>query len=97
MPCLKSLSEAVTILLHKGGDPSSPDNKRPISLVNVDYKVVAKIANKWLGQYFSETISEVQTCGISNRNIVDNLLCLRDSIEYNSKSTYYDAGYIRSA
>ena len=39
----KSMSEAVTILLHKGGDPSSPDNKRPISLLNVDYKVVAKI------------------------------------------------------
>ena len=90
----KSMSEAVTILLHKGGDPSSPDNKRPISLLNVDYKVVAKIANKWLGQYLPDTISEVQTCGISNRNIVDNLLCLRDSIEYNSKCTYDDTVYI---
>ena len=43
----KSMSEAVTILLHKSGDPSSPDNKRPISLLNVDYKVVAKMTDKW--------------------------------------------------
>ena len=74
----KSMAEAVTILLHKGGDPSSPDNKWPISLLNVDYKVVAKIANKWLGLQLPDIISEVQTCGIRNRNIVDNLLCLRD-------------------
>ena len=33
----KSMTEAVTILLHKGGDQSDPKNKIPISLLNVDY------------------------------------------------------------
>ena len=33
----KSMTEAATILLHKGGDQSDPKNKRPISLLNVDY------------------------------------------------------------
>ena len=28
------MSDAVTKLLHKGGDHSGPDNKRPISLLN---------------------------------------------------------------
>ena len=47
-----------------------------------------------MGLQLPDIISEVQTCGIRNRNIVDNLLCLRDSIEYNSKRTYDDTVYV---
>ena len=84
----------MTILLYKDGDPSNADNKMPISLLNVDYKVMAKIANKWVGKYLSDFTSELQTCGISNRNNVNNLLWFRDLTEYNSKCAYDDTVHV---
>jgi hypothetical protein len=55
-------------LIHKHGDRLDMKNWRPITLLCVDYKIVAKaIANRLLGVIAKVTHSD-QTCGVPGRN-----------------------------
>ena len=57
-------------------------NYRPISLLNVDYKISTRaISGRILGVSGS-IISYDQTCGIPGRTISENLILMRDLIEY---------------
>ena len=42
----KSMNDSITILLAKGGDPKDPANWRPISLLNVDYKIFTRLIDQ---------------------------------------------------
>ena len=70
-----SMCEAVTVLIPKKGDEQDPGNKRPISLLNVDYKIFAKIVSAELSAHLPTLISSVLTCSVPGRNITDNLIC----------------------
>ena len=81
------LSESMNLrlirLIYKmRGSRSDLKNWRPISLLNVDYKILAKTITNRLKKVMPNLISEEQTCGVPGRNIHDNLLLLRDSIDY---------------
>lgn len=73
---------AVITLLPKKGDPLDPGNRRPISLLTVDYKIVAKVLQIRLSKVMSSVVGGCQTCAIPGRTIHENLFLIRDIIDY---------------
>ena len=55
-------------------------NYRPISLLNVDYKIIAKVLSNRLRLCLSDIIHPDQTCSVPGRSIFDNCHLIRDII-----------------
>ena len=68
----------------KGKDSSNKNdqlylkNWRPISLLNIDYKIGAKALTNRL----QNVLNPDQTCNVPGRSILDNLYLICDSYEY---------------
>lgn len=60
---------AVITLIPKKGDPLDPGNRRPISLLTVDYKILAKVLQVRLSKVMSTVVGELQTCAVPGRSI----------------------------
>lgn len=72
----------ITILYKRKGERRDLKNWRPISLLNVDYKILAKVLAIRLKAVIGGFIHPDQTCGIPGRRIADNLALIRDTVEY---------------
>ena len=69
-------------LLYKKDDPLSLKNWRPISLLNIDYKISTKALSNCLRKVLPLILSEDQTCAVPGHCIFENLVLLRDKIDY---------------
>ncbi|KAJ1167443.1 hypothetical protein NDU88_007834 [Pleurodeles waltl] len=79
----QSLREGMITLLYKQkGEKEDLKNVRPISLVSVDYKLLAKAMANCLKKVIEKIVHPDQTCGIPDRQIADSLALVRDTIEY---------------
>ena len=79
-----SQATAVIILIPKSGDKLDPRNKRPISLLTVDYKIISKVLQLRCSSVLSNIINELQTCSVPGRSIHSNLILIRDIIDYST-------------
>jgi len=79
--CL-SLSQrrGVISLSFKKGDCLDPKNWRPISLLNVDYKLAARVIAGRLLKVIHLEVDKDQTCGVPGRYIGENVALLRDVV-----------------
>ena len=77
-----SQRQAVITLLDKGKDRSLLKNWRPISLLNVDYKIASKALANRFTKYLPNIISKNQAGYVKGRNIVDNIRTIVDTLEY---------------
>lgn len=68
-------------------DPNDPDIKkwRPISLLCVDHKIITKTVTNRLLPRLHKIISIEQSAAVLSRTIYNNLLTIRDVIEYSNK------------
>lgn len=57
-------------------------NWRPISLLNLDYKIISKVLSVRLSKVLSKIVNVDQTCSIVGRSIVDNLHLMRNTVDY---------------
>ena len=74
---------ALIRLIYKNrGNRHELKNWRPISLLNVDYKILSKVITNRLKRIMPFIIGEEQTCGVASRNIQDNIMFLRDVIDF---------------
>ena len=55
---------------------------RPISLLNIDYKVISKAITNRLGRDLPKIIGIDQTCSVKGRSIFDNLHLIRNVMDY---------------
>ena len=83
-----SLSQrrGVISLSFKKGDRLDPRNWRPITLLNVDYKLAARVIAGRLLKVIHFVVDKDQTCGVPGRFIGENVALLRDVVEYASSS-----------
>ena len=78
----ESMKASVTRLVHKKDDRRLLKNWRPISLLNVDYKICSKALSLRLAGVLDSIISPDQTCSVPGRTISSNLILLRDCLDY---------------
>ena len=83
-PCLpKSMRTGVVTLICKKGDARELKNWRPITLCNVDYKIIATVIKNRLIPHMTTVVGDYQTCNIKHRSIFDNLLYFRELLDSN--------------
>ena len=75
-----SMKASVTRLLHKKDDKRDLKNWRPISLLNVDYKICSKAISLCLAKVLGSIIDPDQTCSVPGRSIFSSLGLLRDTL-----------------
>ncbi|KAN0032303.1 hypothetical protein ACTFIV_006185 [Dictyostelium citrinum] len=74
--------QGIIIIIYKNkGDPNHLDNYRPITLLNVDYKIYSKIINNRIMRFLEEVISPFQAGFVPNRLLHDNIIALNTTIE----------------
>ena len=74
----KSQRQGAITLLYKKGDCLVLANWRPITLLCVDYKIVAKALGNRLLQVIASVVSPDQSCGIPGRSPAENVRLLLD-------------------
>jgi hypothetical protein len=72
----------IIIVLYKKDDRLETKNYRPISLLNVDYKTATRAISGRLLGVIGSIVGYDKTCGIPGRTISENLMFMRDFIEY---------------
>ena len=77
-----SMKSSVTRLVHKKDDKRCLKNWRPISLLNVDYKICSKAFSLRLSKVLDSIIDPDQTCSVPGRSIVSNLQFIRDTLDF---------------
>ena len=78
----ESQRTSIVTLFPKEGDKLDPINWRPISLLNADYKIIAKILQMKLAKVMPGIVNEHQTCSVPGRSIHNNMFLIRDIIDY---------------
>ena len=68
----------------KKGDRLDPKNWRPISLLNVDYKIASRAIAGRLLKILHAVVDKDQTCGVPGRLIGEKVAYLRDVVDYSS-------------
>ena len=69
-------------VIFKKGDRKNLKNWRPISLLNVDYKICSKVLSLRLSKVLEFIVDPDQTCSVPGRKITSNLHILRDVLDY---------------
>ena len=72
-----TMAQGVISLVHKKGDPSDLGNWRPLTMLTVDYKLLAKVLAGRLRQVMPDVVAVDQTCGVAG-----NLQLIRDCIAW---------------
>ena len=77
-----SLREGTISLLFKKGDKSDIKNWRPLTLLGVDRKILAKALFFRLQGVAGKVVGEEQTCVVPGRSMSDSLALVRDAFLY---------------
>ena len=77
-----SQKKSLITLLYKKDNPEKVDHWRPISLLNIDYKILAHALANRLHNVLPSIISQDQQCFIKNRCIGSNIRLFQDIIDY---------------
>ena len=81
----ESQSEAIITLLYKNGERDDIKNWRPISLLNLDYKILTKCIASRIRKVIDVIIGKHQTCGVPGRSIFENIIFSQDAIFFANK------------
>ena len=81
----KSQRRGVISLSFKKGDRLDPQNWRPISFLNVDYKIASRAIAGRLLKVLHVVVGKDQTCGVPGRFIGENVAYPRDVVDYVSQ------------
>ena len=79
-----SLSQCrgVIFLTFKKGDRLNRHNWRPITLLNVDYKISSRVIAGFLLKVINHVVDKDQTCGVPGWFIGENVLLLCDLVDF---------------
>uniref|UniRef100_W5MP44 Reverse transcriptase zinc-binding domain-containing protein n=1 Tax=Lepisosteus oculatus TaxID=7918 RepID=W5MP44_LEPOC len=92
----KSMREGILTLVFKKGDRTELKNWRPLTLLCVDYKIIAKLLVHRLSRVMTNVIGRDQTCGVKGRSvydIFDNMVQLSATWKYYRHAKVWVAKY----
>lgn len=72
----------VSIMYKEKGDSRDLKNWRPITLLNVDYKIMTKAISNRIRKVSNNLVNPDQSCGLPGRNIHDQLYFIRDFYQH---------------
>ncbi|GJV67471.1 putative RNA-directed DNA polymerase, eukaryota, reverse transcriptase zinc-binding domain protein [Tanacetum coccineum] len=72
-------------LIPKVSNPIHVNDYRPISLINIHYKIIAKVLANRLAKVMDKIVSQEQSAFISGRQILDGPLILSEMIDWYKK------------
>jgi hypothetical protein len=72
----------VTVCLPKSPQPEYPEDSRPLTLLNTDLKLLARIIAKRLVPWLPQILHPGQHCGVRGKSILEATATLRDAIIY---------------
>lgn len=75
----------ITILYKDKGSRHKLENYRPLSLLNTDYKILAKVLANRIKRVAPTIISTTQSYGVPGRDIADAISTIRDVTEHMKK------------
>ena len=82
----RSQRRGIITLSFKKGDRLDPKNWRPISLVNVDYKIASRSIAARLLKVIHLVVDKDQSCGVPSRFIGENVAFLQYVVDFCSSS-----------
>ena len=78
-----SLYSGIVSQIYKGeGSKNERKNWRPLTMLNVDYKILTKILNKRLSTVMSKIVHPDQTCSVPGRDIRDGVSNIHNIVNY---------------
>ena len=77
----------ITLIEKKGRDKRLIKNWRPISLINVDAKIISKVLAKRLEKVLPSIIHFNQNAFVKNRSIFDALRTIEDVVDYTKRNS----------
>ena len=77
-----SMKTSITRLVYKKDDRRNLKNWRPISLLNVDYKICSKAISLRPSKVLDSIVDPDQTCPVPGRSIASNLFLLRGVLDH---------------
>lgn len=72
----------IKMIYKKRGNPSDLKNHRPLTMLNTDFKVLAKVLANRLRKVLPKIISTTQTYGVQGKDILDIVQSIRDTMFY---------------
>ena len=78
----ESMKTSNTRVIFKKGDRKNLKNWRPISLLNVNYKICSEVLSLRLSKVLEFIVDPDQPCSVPGRKITSNLHILRDVLDY---------------
>ena len=72
----------ITLIYKNKGNIDDLKNWRPITLFNIDYKILTKILTNRIKNIETNIINNLQSAGIKNKSIINNALNLKTIIDY---------------
>ena len=72
----------ITLIYKNKGNIDYLKNWRPITLLNIDYKILTKILTNRIKNIETDIINNLQSAGIKNKSIINNALNLKTIIDY---------------
>ena len=79
----ESIKESITrLFFKKRGDVNYLNNWRPISLLNVDYKIISTAITIRLSKVIESVVHSDQTCSVPGRTIFSKVSLLRGILDH---------------
>ena len=79
----QQLTTGAIKLLYKKGDPRLLKNWRPISLLNVDFKLITSLISRRLSKVLNKLIGPHQSCAIKGRYMIENSISIELLLQVN--------------
>ena len=74
--------QGVIVCIPKNARPHTPKVYRPITLLNTDYKILARLIAARVRAILAELLRPSQYCGVPGNTIFDAVATVRDAIGY---------------
>ena len=81
-PIMAQQAQGHVVCLPKKAHPKKIDYYRPITLLNADYKILARIIANRLNPLLPDIIHPNQYCGIQGNSVFEAVASIRDTIAY---------------